>query len=160
MPWPPFSEAGGWLDVCLYPRAVTRYQERQQFWWLQPVVLLWDLRTTLCAGFAPGESVLSRWDEALGPSPQVPRGPCCPHGIKTLVSVAHWERPFGRTVNVCDVQNTGRAVSTGCSLGSGPRQEMRVKDDLAEARTEVEASGLSFPGHDGRQEPDAGAWTS
>lgn len=30
--------------------------------------------------------------EALGP--QVPRGPCCPHGIKTLVSVAHWESPF------------------------------------------------------------------
>lgn len=52
--------------MYLYPRAVTRYQEKQQFWWLQPVVPLWDLPTTLCVGFAPGESVLSRWGPGTG----------------------------------------------------------------------------------------------
>lgn len=28
--------------------------------------------------------------QALGLSPQVPRGPCCPHGIESPVSVALW----------------------------------------------------------------------
>lgn len=33
---------------------------------------------------------------------------------------------------------------------------MRVKDNLVGTETEVNASGLSFPGHDGTQEHDAG----
>lgn len=43
--------------------------------------------------------------QTLGPSPQLPRGLYCPHGIKTLVSVALWEKPFWE-----DIQNTGHGL--------------------------------------------------
>lgn len=47
--------------------------------------------------------------QTLGPSPQVPRGPCCPHGIKILASVALWKKPFWED-SECDIQNTGHGL--------------------------------------------------
>lgn len=143
--------------MCLYLRAVSRYQERQQFRWLQPVVPLWDLLPSLCVALAQESQFLQGGTQTLGPSPQLPRGCYCPHGIKTLVSVALWEKPFLED-SECDVQNTGHALLVQDSLGLGPRRVMRARDNLPGTEAEGEASGLSFPGRDGRQEPDTGTF--
>lgn len=80
----------------LYPRAVARYQERQQFWWLRPVVPLWDLLTSLCrlcsrrvSSFKVGPR---HWDLRLSSAGR----PVVLMGLRHWSQLLSWKSHFGR----------------------------------------------------------------
>lgn len=87
--------------MCLYLSAVPRYQERQQFWWLQPVGPLWDLLISLHVGFALGEFISFKvgprhWDLHL----RSPEDPVVLMGLRHWPQLLSGKSHFGRTVNV------------------------------------------------------------
>lgn len=75
----------------LYPRAVARYQERQQFWWLRPVVPLCRLCSRRVGSFKVGPR---HWDLRLSSAGD----PIVLMGLRHWSQLLSWKSHFGRMV--------------------------------------------------------------